>query len=72
MTHKLPGWVRGRLGPKFEALSVGEVFAVPVDEQTCSWASFKVLVSNHNRRLSPKRFQSRKRPDGAFEVCRSE
>lgn len=72
MRSHLPQWVKGRLGPKFEALGVGECFAVPVDEQTCKWASFKVLVSNTNRRLHPKRFQSRKHADGTFEVCRSE
>lgn len=72
MSTKLPEWVRGNLLPRFEALSVGEGFTLPVDEQTCSWASFKVRVSTYNGRLAPKRFQSRKLADGAFEVCRSE
>lgn len=71
MKTRFPEWVRGNLLPRFEALGIGETFLVPVDEQTCSWASFKVRVSTYNGRLSPKRFQSRKCEDGAFEVCRT-
>lgn len=72
VSDRLPHWIRGNLRPRFEALRVGGILAIPVDEQTCSWASFKVRVSNYNRTLAPKRFQSRKCADGTFEVCRSE
>ncbi len=66
-----PDWVRSQVKAKFEAMEVGEIWAIPVDEQTATWASFKVYVSNHNAKLAPKRFQSRKCPDGTFEVYRS-
>lgn len=68
---KLPSWVRSNHAPRFEALAVGETFAIPVDEQTCSWASFKVIVSTYNRKMAPRRFASRRREDDAFEVCRT-
>lgn len=67
-----PDWIRSvGVTQRFQAMALGETWAIPVDEQTSTWASFKVYVSNHNRKLAPKRFQSRKCPDGTFEVYRS-
>lgn len=76
MSAKQPDWVRnknkGGRPRKWDwaGIAVGESLIIPVDAQTCSYGSFRVMASFNARKLGYK-FHCRVRPDDkAFEAWR--
>lgn len=70
-----PDWVVKRGVPEkypFSTMAVGELHRVPVEKQTCKYASFRVLAAVRGRDLGRK-FYTRINPeDKAFELFRGE
>ena len=53
----------------FATMAIASTFVLPVDEQTCTFESFRVMASRAGTELGRK-FYVRKRHDGAFECWR--
>lgn len=70
----LPDWAvlrnSGRPGAyPLRDMDVGDRFVVLPEEQTCTYRSFLVYLSNKGTKIG-KKFKTRHRADGAFEAVR--